>query len=54
MLSFTFLRKLLERLIRENLVYVVDNVVSNKVSWFIYGIAEEGKNYLNLYSEDFS
>lgn len=31
---------------KNNLISVVDNFVTNKGSWFIYGITEKGKNYL--------
>jgi len=38
----------------KELIYVVKNVVTNKGSWFIYGITKKGKDYLKIYSEDFS
>ena len=46
--------KLLGRLVKENLIYVVNKLVTNKGCWFVYGITKEGKDYLKLYAEDFS
>lgn len=46
--------KLLERLVKEDLICVVDKIITNKGRWFKYGISKKGKNYLNLYTEDFS
>ena len=53
-IQFDSLGWFLTKLRRENLITVKNRIVTCNGSWFVYRITDSGKDYLKLYSEDFS